>query len=77
MKNRPWTKADVKWLRACAKDGDSSSTAAMYLGRTTAACKYKAMTLSPPVRFRSIDQTVRNQSRIQKARFRKARRSAK
>lgn len=48
----PWSKRDVKNLRALAKMKLSQSQAAKKLGRTTGAVSQKAMRLG--IRFRSI-----------------------
>ena len=69
MKIRPWTKFDVKALRGVAKKGYSSTFAANWLGRTVAACKFKAMKLG--IRFHSIEQPVGIQSKVQKRRHKR------
>lgn len=65
---KPWTPADIKKMRALAKQRMSARLAAKELGRTTGATKYKAMTEG--VRFRFIDQP----KGVQKKRFARARR---
>ena len=69
MKIRPWTKDDVKMLRFLARSKSSSSYAALYLERTTAAVKFKAMKLG--IRFHSIEQPVGIQSKVQKRRHKR------
>ena len=68
--NAPWTSADLKKLRALAKARKSARLAALELGRTAGAVKYKAMVEG--VRFRFIDQPAGVQTRL----ARKMRRAA-
>jgi hypothetical protein len=51
---QPWTAADLKKLRAKAKERASARQAAKVLGRTTGAVKFKAMVEG--VRFHAIEQ---------------------
>lgn len=63
--NDPWTPADLKKMRACAKAKMSARLAARELGRTTGSVKYKAMTEG--VRFRFINQPKGVQLRLARA----------
>jgi len=60
--NAPWTSADLKKLRALAKARKSARLAAIELGRTSGAVKYKAMVEG--IRFRFIDQPAGVQTKI-------------
>ena len=60
--NAPWTSADLKKMRALAKAKKSARLAAVALGRSTGAVKYKAMVEG--IRFRFIDQPAGVQARI-------------
>ena len=60
--NAPWTSADLKKMRALARAKKSARLAAIELGRSTGAVKYKAMVEG--VRFRFIDQPAGVQARI-------------
>ena len=68
--NAPWTPADLKKMRALAKQKLSARLAAKELGRSTGAVKYKA--LVEGLRFRFIDQPAG----VQKKLARKAKRAA-
>jgi hypothetical protein len=69
--NSPWTPADLKKMRALAKEKMSARLAAKELGRSTGAVKYKAMVEG--IRFRYIDQPAG----VQKKLARKAKRAKK
>ncbi len=60
--NAPWTSADLKKLRALAKARKSARLAAIELGRTAGAVKYKAMVEG--IRFRFIEQPAGVQTKI-------------
>ena len=60
--NAPWTSADLKKMRALAKARKSARLAAMELGRSPGAVKYKAMVEG--VRFRFIEQPAGVQTRL-------------
>jgi hypothetical protein len=66
--NAPWTSADLKKLRALAKGKKSARLAAVELGRSTGAVKYKAMVEG--IRFRFIEQPVGVQAKIVRKRKR-------
>ena len=66
--NAPWTSADLKKLRALAKGKKSARLAAVELGRSTGAVKYKAMVEG--IRFRFIEQPVGVQAKIARKRKR-------
>jgi hypothetical protein len=68
--NAPWTPADLKKMRSLAKAKKSARLAAMELGRSPAAVKYKAMVEG--VRFRFIDQPAGVQTRIARRKRRTA-----
>lgn len=63
----PWTPADMKKMRQCARERMSARLAAKALGRSTGAVKYKAMVEG--VHFRAINQPAG----VQRRRFRKTR----
>jgi hypothetical protein len=63
---RPWTAADLKKLRAKAKQRASARQAARALGRTVGATKFKAMTEG--VRFHAIEQPRGVQRRLARRR---------
>lgn len=65
--NADWTPADLKKMRALAKAKLSARLAAMRLGRSTGAVKYKAMVEG--IRFRFINQP----EGVQRRRFRSRR----
>jgi hypothetical protein len=67
-----WTSAELKKLRAFAKQRLSARLAAQELGRTTGAVKYKAMTEG--IRFRFIEQPAGVQKRLARKAKRRARR---
>ena len=69
--NAPWTSADLKKLRALAKGKKSARLAAMELGRSTGAVKYKAMVEG--IRFRFIEQPAGVQASIARRKKRAAR----
>jgi hypothetical protein len=56
-KIKPWTREDVKQLRALAKDRKSCPAIARTLRRTTGSVAQKALKLG--VRFRSINRNKR------------------
>jgi hypothetical protein len=66
--NAPWTSADLKKMRALAKAKKSARLAAMELGRSPGAVKYKAMVEG--VRFRFIEQPAGVQTRLARRRRR-------
>jgi hypothetical protein len=66
--NAPWTSADLKKMRALAKAKRSARLAAMELGRSPGAVKYKAMVEG--VRFRFIEQPAGVQTRLARRRRR-------
>jgi len=66
--NAPWTSADLKKMRALAKSKKSARLAAMELGRSPGAVKYKAMVEG--VRFRFIEQPAGVQTRLARRRRR-------
>ena len=68
--NAPWTPADLKKMRALAKAKKSARLAAMELGRSPGAVKYKAMVEG--VRFRFIEQPAGVQTRFARRRRRAA-----
>lgn len=68
--NAPWTSADLKKLRALARAKKSARLAAVELGRSAGAVKYKAMVEG--VRFRFIDQPAGVQTRIARRKRRAA-----
>jgi hypothetical protein len=68
--NAPWSAADLKLMRALARQKLSARLAARELGRSTGAVKYKAMVEG--IRFRFIEQPKGVQQRI--ARRRRVRR---
>lgn len=68
--NAPWTAADLKKMRALAKARMSARLAAVELGRSPGAVKYKAM--AEGIRFRFIEQPVGVQTRIARRRRRAA-----
>lgn len=68
--NAPWTSADLKKLRALARAKKSARLAAIELGRSAGAVKYKAMVEG--VRFRFIDQPAGVQTRIARRKRRAA-----
>lgn len=67
----PWTAADLKRLKACARSGLSTRQAAEKLGRTTGALKYKAMVAG--IRFHKIEQPRGVQKRLAESRRRASR----
>lgn len=68
--NARWTSADLKKMRALAKAKKSARLAAIELGRSPSAVKYKAMVEG--VRFRFIDQPAGVQTRIARRKRRAA-----
>ena len=68
--NAPWTSADLKKMRALARSKKSARLAAIELGRSPGAVKYKAMVEG--VRFRFIDQPAGVQTRIARRKRRTA-----
>jgi hypothetical protein len=66
--NAPWTSADLKKMRALAQARMSARLAAMELGRSPGAVKYKAMVEG--IRFRFIDQPAGVQTRLARKRRR-------
>lgn len=66
--NAPWTRADLKKMRALARAKLSARLAARELGRTTGSVKYKAMVEG--VRFRAINQPKGVQKRLARRRRR-------
>ena len=68
--NAPWTSADLKKLRALARAKKSARLAAIELGRSAGAVKYKAMVEG--VRFRFIDQPAGVQTKIARRKRRAA-----
>lgn len=60
--NAAWTPAELKNLRALAKKRMSARLAAVELGRSTGAVKYKAMVES--IRFQAINQQQGVQERL-------------
>lgn len=65
-KLRPWTPADLKKLRKLAADGNSARDAAIVLGRTTGATKFKAMVEG--IRFHAINQPIGPQKKLARRR---------
>jgi hypothetical protein len=63
---KPWTPADMKVMRAKAREGQSARLAAKALGRTPGAVKYKAMVEG--VRFHAINQPQGPQKRLARRR---------
>jgi hypothetical protein len=61
-----WTAADLKMMRALAKQRMSARLAAKALGRSTGAVKYKAMVAG--IRFRAIEQPAGPQKRLARRR---------
>ena len=66
--NAPWTSADLKKMRALARARKSARLAAVELGRSPGAVKYKAMVEG--IRFRFIDQPAGVRMRIARRRRR-------
>lgn len=64
--NKPWSPADLKKMRALAAQGYSAREAAIELGRTTGATKYKAMVEG--IRFKAIDQPAGVQKKLARIR---------
>lgn len=73
--NRPWTKHDLKRMRAKARAGMSARLAAADLGRTTGSVKYKAMVEG--VSFHYINQPRGVQKKAARSRRRNRRITAK
>lgn len=71
----PWTKSDHAKLRKLAGQGLSSRETAKQMGRSMGAVKYVAMIEG--IRFKSINQPVGIQSKIQRLRIQRARRKGK